>query len=219
MPNRLIDLSNRRFGRLLVIERVNSDNPKVPMWLCKCDCGNTKVISGAHLRNGTAKSCGCIRKEHGRAVGLVYGKQLDNRTHGMKGTRLYNIWQGMKARCLNSNDPAYPRYGGRGISICYEWQTSFESFRDWALANGYSDTLTIDRINNNGDYAPSNCRWVTPKEQANNRRNNHFVTYNGQTKTVSQWAEECGLHKDVLLHRLNANWDIEKALTTPSQRK
>lgn len=141
---------------------------------------------------------------------------MGERKHGLNETRIYKTWVRMKVRCYNQNHDRYKNYGGRGITVCDEWKNDFKKFYEWAMKNGYSDDLTIDRIDVNGNYEPSNCRWITNKEQCNNRRNNHFITYNGKTQTVSEWAEEIGLDYNTLLVRINRlHWDIEKALTTP----
>ena len=172
-----LDLAGRRFGKLTVIEEVGrTQNGKV-IWKCKCDCGGETNAIASNLKNGISKSCGCQRTET---------LMKRSTTHGGRRTRLYQIWCNMKQRCKNVN---YPDYGGRGIEVCEEWKNSFEAFRDWALANGYRDDLTIERKDVNGDYCPENCTWATRKAQNNNTRNNHFIEYNGQTKTISQWAE------------------------------
>lgn len=159
MP-KLIDLTGKRFGRLTVIERYGTVDGHAA-WKCKCDCGNKTVVNGKWLRAGKTTSCGCYHKE-------LLAKR--SKTHGMTKTRLYSIWHDMKNRCFYQKDKSFEDYGGRGITVCEEWKNSFESFRDWSLLNGYSDNLTIDRINNDGNYDPSNCRWVTMKEQCSNRR-------------------------------------------------
>lgn len=158
--NRLIDLKGQTFGRLLVIERKGSDNRKESLWLCKCSCGNETVVRSSCLRRDykATKSCGYYNKE-----------QIDSgnkrRTHGARYTRLYNIWSNMKERCNSPTNTSYYRYGGKGIKVCDDWQ-EFIPFQEWALVNGYQDNLTIDRINNDGDYEPSNCRWIFREENS-----------------------------------------------------
>ena len=132
-------------------------------------------------------------------------------------SRLYGIYTGMKERCSNPYHCAYQNYGGRGISYCEEWQ-DFQAFKTWAEFNGYSDNLTLDRINVNGNYEPSNCRWITFKEQQNNRTNNHLIEYNGDLKTLQQWGEIFNIKWTTLYKRLQNDWDIEKALTTPVRK-
>ena len=159
MPRKLIDLEGQRFGRLVVIEVVGKQGCETT-WFCRCDCGETKIATGGNLRSGRTKSCGCLLSEKSRERRL---------SHGHSGERLHRIWKNMKTRCYNSKSPNYKYWGARGIAICPEWRSSFEAFRQWAVQNGYSDDLSIDRINNDGNYEPSNCRWVNMITQNNNR--------------------------------------------------
>ncbi len=137
--------------------------------------------------------------------------------HGMAGTRLYECWQDMKKRCYNPKNKRYPNYGARGISVYYDWLGEYgaENFINWALANGYRDDLTLDRIDVNGDYEPDNCRWVTRTVQQNNRQYNHLLTYNGKTQTVTQWARELNLNASTLFSRIERGLSDEQVLTTP----
>lgn len=198
--SKLIDLKGVRFSHLVVIKRAGADKQGHVMWLCQCDCGNQKVVKGHKLLSGENKSCGCMHHKY---------------SHGQSDTRLYHIWRTMKARCVDPNSRKYHAYGGRGITICEEWLNDFPSFYVWAIANGYRDDLTIDRIDNDGNYCPENCRWATPKEQANNTRTNRLLQYNGEKHTVSEWADITGIAKKAIYRRLYRGWSVAKALTTP----
>ncbi len=195
--SRFIDLTNMVFGRLTVIKR--AEDRRFPsggvdsMWECRCVCGRTCVVSGGNLRKGNTQSCGCFHKEKVAQMGK------DNTKHGAarhnsqsKRIRLYTIWKSMRERCNNKNHSSYKYYGGRGIEVCPEWE-SFSSFKKWALENGYSDNLSIDRIDVNGNYAPSNCRWADNVTQSNNRRNVALITIGCQTKCLSDWAKTSGV--------------------------
>lgn len=154
-------MTGQRYGRLVVLGYAGTRNHREAQWLCKCDCGEKTIVTRSNLKNGNTMSCGCYGRER---------KSQANKTHGETGTRLYRIWKAMHTRCYNTRAYGYKYYGGRGIRISDEWRDSFESFRDWALANGYRDDLTIDRIDTNGNYEPSNCCWATMAEQNKNKR-------------------------------------------------
>lgn len=198
------DLTGQRFGMLLAIKRIPAPKGSAhnTFWLCRCDCGTEKGIFATSLKSKKAISCGCYRK----ARGIV---------HNMSHTRLYKIWRDMKSRCDNPNTPYYKNYGGRGITYCDEWG-SFECFKDWAMENGYSDALTLDRKDVYGNYEPDNCRWLTNAEQQLNKRTNHILTYAGKSQTIKEWADELGIKYKTLCARIDDyHWSDEKALTTP----
>lgn len=203
--SKLIDLTGRRFGRLLVKERQGSDSWKSALWLCLCDCGNECLVSSHNLRTSHTQSCGCLQKE---------ATSKANTTHGHRHTRIYGIWNAMIARCHRKNTKAYPMYGGRGITVCNEWKNGFQAFYDWAMANGYDDDLSIDRIDNDKGYSPDNCRWVSVDTQANNKRSNISVEYNGETHTLAEWAKALGIKYATLRKRLMGGWSVEEAFNT-----
>lgn len=163
------DLIGFRFGKLTVIEKVESASYR-SRFKCVCDCGNEKIVLGQSLLNGHVRSCGCLQREASTRRIEAYNSNLGRETHGEAKTRLYAIWEGMKTRCYKRNYHSFPNYGGRGISVCEEWKSSFLAFREWALSTGYNDSLTIDRIDVNGDYCPDNCRWTGHDVQAANKR-------------------------------------------------
>lgn len=201
------DKSGKRYGNLVVVKEAYKDKRYGKtriVWECICDCGNTCNILGERLSSGNTKSCGCLKP-----------KKCGNYKHGKKYTRLYNIWQGMKGRCCNSNHTSYMYYGGKGIKIFGEWINDFQTFHDWAISAGYNDSLTIDRINSDGNYEPSNCRWVSMADQANNTSNNRLITANGKTQTLTKWSQETGINITTLSSRIKSlNWDAEKAMNT-----
>jgi hypothetical protein len=194
---RLKDLMGQRFERLVVIE-YHKNSKK---WLCKCDCGNFKEVSNTHLRDGHTKSCGCLNSE-------ITSRR--NFRHGLYGTRLYRIYAGILQRCLNESNPAFPDYGGRGIRICDEWRSNLVNFVKWALSNGYADNLSIDRENVNGNYEPSNCRWITQKAQCNNVRRNIMI--NGHT--LKEECEELGLKYNTVYMRIIRGHTLEEAIAS-----
>lgn len=189
-------------GLTMISERYVKD--KRGWALFRCECGNEKEIRIDRVTSGNTKYCGChMGKHHGKA----------NYKHGICHTRIYNIWEKIKQRCNDPNCREFPRYGGRGIRMCDEWKDP-KVFYDWSMANGYKDNLTIDRIDFNGNYEPSNCRWATPKEQANNKRNNIYITLDGRTQTLMQWCEEMKQPYPRIQARLYRGWSYEKALYT-----
>lgn len=205
-----IDLIGQRFGRLVVVSEAGSRNGKV-RWNCICDCGNEVVVDTSSLRSGNSKSCGCYQRYMASITGVKHRETQK--------TRLYNIWLNMKERCLCDTNKGFAGYGARGITVCDEWKDSYVAFRDWALANGYDGSKTLDRVNNNESYSPENCRWATCTEQANNKRNNVLIEFEGETHTISEWAKMFGINYYTLHSRLTKlGWSVDRALLTSSKR-
>lgn len=202
----------KKYGRLTVVEYVGRDKRSQIIVRCICDCGEERTVFLHALKKGNTSSCGCFNREQAAARLRIHGDSA-------KKERLYRIWAYMKQRCYRENDINYTNYGGRGIGVCDEWRNDYTAFRDWALNNGYDDSLSIDRIDVNGDYEPNNCRWATAKEQARNRRSNRYITYNGETMLLVEWAERFGLPPKILTTRLYLGWSMEKALTTPVKKR
>ncbi len=207
--SQLCDLTGQRFGRLTVLYRapnkIDASGRRRVYWTCQCDCGNIVDVNADNVKHGRQRSCGCYKRE------CLHESKT---THGETETRLYGIWLSMKRRCDTPSLDAYKDYGGRGIRVCDEWKNSYEAFRDWSFANGYDDILTIDRIENNGDYQPDNCRWVDCVAQANNRRNNRILTYHGESHTVTEWARILGKNPKTLFSRVYSGDPVEKILRT-----
>lgn len=206
------NLTGQKFGRALVLKRVENKGIRVA-YLCKCDCGNEFIALAHHLKGGGTKSCGCLRTE----LSKTRGKKLLTK-HGKCKTRLYQIWASIKERCFCKTHRAFKDYGERGITICDEWANDFLVFEKWAHANGYSDNLTIDRIDVNGDYCPKNCRWATRQEQQNNRRACRYIEYNGKTKTIADWARYLNIPYGTLYNRIYKGWPIEAAFSLKNYR-
>lgn len=206
MP-KLIDLTGQKFGRLTVLNISKKRSGKRVEWVCKCDCGKEVVISGTHLVSGHTKSCGCYKID---IVRERTGKHFLSRKE-----RLYVTWMNMRSRCRNKNNKRYKSYGGRGIKVCEEWD-NYLAFREWALSSGYTEELTIERIDVNGDYCPENCRWASWKEQARNKTTNHILRAFGRSMPAVQWAEETGISAETILARVNKlGWSVEKAVSFP----
>ena len=202
MPAR--NLTGQRFGYLTVLERVGSSKSNTATWLCRCECGNEVVRVSQYLR---AK-----HRTHPRSCGCHHG----NETHKQAQTPLYNVWVNMRRRCVDSSDKDWPNYGGRGITVCDRWMRSFQNFHD-DISAGYKKGLTLGRVDNDGPYSPENCRWETPKQQANNRRSSKFVETPKGRMTVTEAARAYGLKKVTLEARLGRyGWPLEKALLTPT---
>ncbi len=194
------DLKGQKFGKLTVLSFAEVKN-KYAYWNCLCDCGNEKCVRGSNLLSGQTQSCGCLN--------------FSSHTKHREGkSRLYVIWAGMKQRCENSNRKDYAKYGGRGIRVCDEWH-DYLSFRDWACANGYDDSKSIERINNDGDYSPTNCRWVDYTVQQNNKRNSFCLTVDGKTQTAAEWSKESGIPAERIRKRKRNGWTDKDAVFEP----
>lgn len=199
--SRAKDLAGKQFGNLTAIKKVGRKNHS-NIWLCRCKCGNEVECYQHNLERGTSTSCGCLRSH--------YAKKSRN-CHGESTSRLYKEWSRMRTRCYNKNVKEYPRYGGRGITVCPEWD-KYWPFREWAHENGYAENLTLDRKDVNGNYEPSNCRWIPMSEQASNKRTNTFIEYGGKKQTAAKWARELGIGKDTITYRVRAGWTAEECL-------
>jgi hypothetical protein len=199
-----MDIKGQKFGRLTVIEFHHSDKGRY--WLCKCDCGKFTILNTNKLKFGNTKSCGCLAKEKN-------SKRFFK--HGANKTRLYICWKAMRQRVSAKNKYKLKYYYKRGITVCDEWK-EFTNFSDWALLNGYSNFLTLDRIDNNKGYSPDNCRWIKQEEQTDNMRRNILLEYNGEKMTLTKWANKVAMERTALYYRIRiAKWSMEKALFTP----
>lgn len=199
---------NKKYNKLTIlsISKNNSDIKMIKV-LCKCDCGNEKIVYLNNVIRGLTKSCGCIRKKNG------YKQGTNNKTHGQSKTKLYKLYKNVINRCYKKNHERYKYYGGKGIKVCDTWLNDFESFYNWAYANGYKQGLSIDRIDNNGNYEPNNCRWVDMSIQSTNKRNTVYLTYNNKTQSMKQWADELGLNYDHFKYRIrDKNMTIDEAI-------
>lgn len=205
MSKKDIDLTGKRLGRLLVIYKVGIDR-----WMCRCDCGNEKDIRCDHLISGQIKSCRCLQAERSSNAST---------THGLSGSSIYGIWSQIKSRCYRKTDKLYKFYGGRGIKMCKRWRDNFNDFYS-DVGERPSRLLSLDRKDNNGNYKPSNVRWATRNQQAQNKRTNVNITYKGKRQCIAVWAREVGINETTLYRRIvTSNWSIKKAMTFPTGRK
>lgn len=196
-----LDLTEKKFGMLTAIRRTDSNGRIGVYWHCICDCGKECDVHSHALVSGHTKSCGCYQKLH-----------PSNVVHGLSKTKEHCIWKGIRQRCNNPNASNFYRYGGRGIRVCEEWN-NFENFYRWCKESGYKYGLTIDRIDNNGDYSPSNCRWVDKTAQANNKCNNRKVRYKGKIVSLMELERITGIDHRTIGYRLTRGWSVEQAST------
>lgn len=196
----LVNLIGKRFGRLTVMRRAPNATHSAARWLCKCDCGATTEVRQDHLRRGKTKSCACFRA----------------RSNGMHLSPEYKAWHNIIDRCCSRGCKSYPRYGGRGITVCKRWRRSFNAFFADVGARP-SSAYTIERVDNNGPYSPNNCIWASRSDQQNNRHNNRRVTFQRKTLTIAQWARQYGLIFQTLSERLKRGWPVQQALTQSTQ--
>lgn len=200
------DLTGQRFGKLIVIDFAMIENKRT-FWFCKCRCGIITKVNAGNLKKGHTISCGCLQKQRTKEAKTTHG----HKTNG-KESITYRTWASMIDRCKNHNNKQFNDYGGRGITVCERWQ-KFENFL--ADMGERPEGMTIERIENDKGYYKENCRWATRKEQQNNTRTNRFLTYNGKTQTLAQWADETGFKETTISRRIELGWSIEKAINTP----
>lgn len=204
---KLDNLVGNRYGRLIVVRRAENSLHGSTRWLCKCDCGNECVVHSVSLKTGNTTSCGCFKRDNAQKL---YS------TVRQKDKHLYAVWNGIKQRCFNKNNSSYHNYGGRGITMDSRWAENYETFYNWAIKAGYKRGLTIDRINNDGNYCEENCRFVDRQVQANNKRNVKTYTINGKTQSLRDWCREYNIGHSLVYQRVSKlGWPIEKALSTP----
>lgn len=198
----MIDLIGKRFGKLVVLSFAGKTARRQSLWVVKCDCGNDRTVRGSNLRSGHTKSCGCIKG------GII--------THGMSKSPEYSVWKAMLNRCRNPKARLFHRYGGRGIRVCDRWHTFANFILDMGMRP--SSAYTIERIDNNGDYTPENCKWATRTAQCQNTSRNHLITFHNETLCLSEWSRRMGIKYSTIAFRLKAGWSVERALTEPPVR-
>ncbi len=204
MPRHVHDLTDRSFSALQVIGRSpDHGNGKKPVtkWICRCKCGRVVTVKADSLLSGHTKSCGCLKRKHGYA----------------DSERLYETWRNMRRRCSDKRNNRWKQYGGKGVVVCPEWN-EYLAFRSWAMANGYAENLTIDRIDVNGNYCPQNCRWADRLTQANNTTRNRWIEYQGRRFTMAEFARYLGLSYSALQHRIERGWSLVRTVHQPPRR-
>ena len=215
MRPKVIINAGDKFHRLTAIK---DENTRDKRWLFQCDCGNMVSVPRARVFSGETKSCGCLRIEKSKER-MMSDPIFNATTHGKSDTRLYTIWKNMRRRCSDKKNTGYHNYGGRGIKVCDEWQ-DFMKFYSWAVSNGYKSNLSIDRIDNNGNYEPNNCQWVTVERQANNKRTNTMVTINGETHSLADWSRIKNINYKMVCTRIGKlHWTPYDAIVTPKRQR
>lgn len=214
--NRFINLTNQVFGRLTVLREAPAGKWSNARWECQCSCGQIRIVPSSNLRSGASLSCGCLARELTAQRSTRHGGSGSGQAD--KRHPLYKIWDGMKQRCHNPADPAYDRYGGRGIEVCNRWRNDFTAFIA-DMGQRPSSAHSIERKDNNLGYSKENCIWATSMEQCNNRRSNIHITHAGRTQTLAQWAREVGLQGQTIMFRIRQGWSVEKALQTPTKKR
>ena len=211
MP-KIIEMVGRRYGKLVVLSRdTTTSDVKHPKWNCVCDCGNFTSVYGNSLQRNSTKSCGCMSSRY------VNNLKDINTKHGMSRTKIYHVYHALLSRCRNPKDKAYKHYGARGIDVCNEWIESFDAFHGWTLTSGYVEGLTLERIDVNLGYCPSNCTWIPQSEQPKNRRGALDATIQGETKTLKEWSEISGIDYNTLrCRKVRYKWNDEDLLSKPT---
>lgn len=219
--SKMVDMTGKKYGRLTGIRPCGRNEAGRLLWLFKCDCGNEHLADARCVRKGVISSCGCLRSEICSERGRKYILRAQQAcvTHGQSSRRIWRIYNAMLNRCYNERNSSFGDYGARGITVCNEWRNNLFAFIEWAYANGYTDELTIDRIENDKGYSPDNCRWVTRAVQNCNTRQNILITIGDETKTKTEWARAVGVSIDTINRRLAQGWLPSEAVTTPVARK
>lgn len=212
---KFIDMKGQKFNHWTVISQYGKDKNGNSLWLCECDCNDKtqKIVSGTSLRFGKSKCCGCTRGEKLK----THGKSSKKNTSELD-KKIYKTWESMKQRCFNKNRKEYKNYGGRGVRVCEEWISDFINFYNWSIENGVDLDLSIDRIDVNGNYEPDNCRWITFREQQNNKRYNHLLTFEGESKTIAEWERELGYKKGVLRMEIHRGKTLDEIMNKRGEK-